>query len=92
MMGESLPLSLSPSLPLPLHLSLWCLSVSAGAHICHHVHVEVRRQPFGVSSLLPLWALGIELRLADLCDKHFDPLSHLTCPLSFFNKDSYSCS
>lgn len=33
----------------------------AHRHICHVAHVEVVGQPCGVSSLLPLWVLGIEL-------------------------------
>lgn len=36
------------------------------AHMCHGACVEVSGQLLGVGSLLPLWALGIELRLPKL--------------------------
>lgn len=36
------------------------------AHMCHGACVEVSGQLLGVGSLLPFWALGIELRLPKL--------------------------
>lgn len=53
------------------------------SQVCHSVHVEVRGQPTGVSSLLPLCRLQ-GLNLDHLCDKHLYLLNHPTSPNILF--------
>lgn len=54
------------------------------------MHVEVRRQPSGVTSLLLLWALGTGLRPPGLSGKRFDLLGPLASPLPDLWKISLS--
>lgn len=53
---------------------------------CYSIHMEKSGQLSGTDSFLPPCGLCDWLRLPGFWGKHFYPLSHLTCPISFLIK------
>jgi hypothetical protein len=70
-----------------IHIYILCVCVCVRVRVCvcvsinHSTDGKVRKQPLGISSLLPTGVLGIGLRLSCVCDKPFSLRNHLTGPV-----------